>query len=270
LFVIFWAGFIDRKFTTHNGYYHLKAVRGPGINHWIFETIRPFVGQNILEAGCGIGNLTESMLNKESLTCVDIDPLLVELISRRFNHLENFTAVQQDIVELDSTKEIIKVNPDTIICLNVLELVKDDQRALRNFFDLLEPGGNLILLVPQHKAMFSPLDERFGHRRRYEKADLRKDLSALGFEVRILNDFNRLGLLGWLIYSKILRSSELPHQPMQLFNLFLPLVKQLDRLGFLPGISVLAVARKPIGDNQATAQIDGEQKRLRDSAMALR
>jgi glycosyltransferase involved in cell wall biosynthesis len=45
---IVWASFIDRKFTTHEGYFHAKAVRGPKVNHWVFDTIKPFVGRNIV------------------------------------------------------------------------------------------------------------------------------------------------------------------------------------------------------------------------------
>jgi len=243
LFVIFWVAFIDRKFTTHDGYYHLKAVRGPGVNHWMFDTIKPFVGNDVLEAGCGIGNLSEMMLNKSSLTCVDIDPLFVELISRRFSHLENFTAIKQDIVDLKTDN--LKNTPDTVICLNVLELVNNDEQALQNFYDVLQPGGNLILMVPQHGALFSGLDNRFGHLRRYDKEKLEQLLTKAGFEVRSVKDFNRLGFLGWLVFSRLLQEKELSGSAMWLFNLILPIAKRLEFLSFVPGVSIVAVARKP-------------------------
>ncbi len=243
LFVIFWVAFIDRKFTTHDGYYHLKAVRGPFVNHWIFETIKPFVGNDIIEAGCGIGNLSEMMLNKTSLTCVDIDPLFIELISRRFSHLENFTAIQHDITQAAGEK--LKNKPDTVICLSVLELVENDRQAIKNFYDVLQPGGNLILMVPQHASLYSKLDKRFGHLRRYDKKGLSEALTDAGFEVRIEQDFNRLGYLGWLVFSKILQEKEMPNSLMWLFNHLLPVVKRVDVLPFIPGVSIIAVARKP-------------------------
>lgn len=243
LLVIFWAALVDRKFTTHEGYYHLKAVRGPGINRWMFETIKPFVGNDVLEAGCGIGNLSEMMLNKASLTCADVDPLFVELISRRFAHLENFTAIRHDITEPLSGK--IKHAPDTVICLNVLELVENDVSTLKNFFEVLLPGGNLILMVPQHAGLFSKLDKRFGHLRRYDRDVLIKALVDAGFEVRIVQDFNRLGFMGWFVFSKLLQEKELPKSMMWIFNRTLPMVKQVDYLKFIPGVSLVAVARKP-------------------------
>lgn len=243
LFVIFWAALIDRKFTTHEGYYHLKAVRGPGVNHWIFETIKPFVGHDVLEAGCGIGNLSEMMLNKTSLSCIDIDPLFVELISRRFSHLENFNADVCDVVELNQSN--IKVKPDTVICLSVLELVQDDVQALKNFFEILQPGGNLILMVPQHDALFSRLDKRFGHLRRYEQQQITQTLTEVGFEVRSVKDFNRLGFIGWLIFSRLLQENELPGSMMWMFNHLLPIAKRFEAFKFIPGVSIVAIARKP-------------------------
>lgn len=264
LCVIFLVAFWDRKFTTHEGYYHLKAVRGPGVNHWMYETIKPFVGHDVLEAGCGIGNLSEMMLNKESLTCLDIDPLFVELISRRFSHLENFTAIKQDICEL--TPEVLKNKPDTVICLSVLELVQGDVQALRNFYDVLLPGGNLILMVPQHAGLFSRLDSRFGHLRRYDKKKLEQTLAEIGFEVRTVKDFNRVGFLGWLVFSRLLQEKELSGSMMGLFNFLLPIAKRLEFLNVVPGVSIVAVARKPDGANNVS---EVGTKKLSDSVLQV-
>jgi hypothetical protein len=107
------------------------------------------------------------------------------------------------------------------------------------------PGGNLILMVPQHANLFSKLDKRFGHLRRYDRENLIKALTDAGFEVRTVQDFNRLGYLGWLVFSKLLQEKELPTSMMWLFNRSLPIAKHVDSLKFIPGVSLVAVARKP-------------------------
>lgn len=246
LWVIYWAKFINRTFTTHEGYFHEKAVRGPKVNHWMFETIRSFVGQNVVEAGCGIGNLTELMLNKESLTCFDIDPLYVELIQRRFAHLENFAAHRVDLQETSLHDLKLKQRPDTVICLNVLEYLSDDCKALKNLYEMLEPGGNLILMVPQHKWLFGALDKKIGHNRRYDRDELSEKLASIGFELRKIDDFNRSGFLGWLLYSRLLGSSNIPSTAMKSFNFLLPIARHLDKLGMIPAVTLLAIARKPV------------------------
>ena len=46
--------FIDDRFTTHDGYYVLQSMRrARGLNRWILEQFRQFIGQRVLEAGCG-------------------------------------------------------------------------------------------------------------------------------------------------------------------------------------------------------------------------
>lgn len=243
---IFWAGFIDRRFTTHSGFYHAKAVRGPKVNHWMFETIKPFVGQNIVEAGCGIGNLTELMLSRESLTCFDIDPLYVELIQRRFSHLENFTALKVDINDVTLNNLRLTKRPDTVICLNVLEYLEDDAAAIKKLCNLLEPGGQLILMVPQHTWMYNGMDQNLGHKRRYDRTTLNQKLEESGFILRKTEDFNRLGYLGWLGMGKILGSKSMPTGAMKAFNLVLPLAKKFDAIKIFPGITLVAIAQKPM------------------------
>jgi 16S rRNA A1518/A1519 N6-dimethyltransferase RsmA/KsgA/DIM1 with predicted DNA glycosylase/AP lyase activity len=55
----------------------------------------------VLEAGCGIGNLTELLLDSDRLVASDFDPFYVEMIGRRFGHMENFRAVQMDLTKAE-------------------------------------------------------------------------------------------------------------------------------------------------------------------------
>src|SRR3989338_7377722 len=61
---------------------------------------------------------------------------------------------------------------NTVVCLNVLEHIKDDRAAIKNLFQLLEAGGYLILLVPSHPNLYGVIDASIGHFRRYAKDDL--------------------------------------------------------------------------------------------------
>ena len=62
--------FLDDRFTTHDGYYVLQSMRrARGLNRWILEQFRHYIGSRVLEAGCGIGNFTELLLDRERLVC---------------------------------------------------------------------------------------------------------------------------------------------------------------------------------------------------------
>src|SRR6187401_1075732 len=139
---------IDDRFTTHDGYYVLQSMRrARGLNRWILEQFRPFIGARVLEAGCGIGSFTELLLDRERLVCVDNDPLYVEMLTWRFGHLENLRTLQADLADSASYAQVKAEQIDTIICLNVLEHITEDERVLRGYYDLLEPGGHAIILV---------------------------------------------------------------------------------------------------------------------------
>ena len=114
--------FLDTRFTTHDGYYILVAVRNAqAFNRWMYRQIAPFVGKNVLEAGCGIGNLTELLLDSDRLVATDYDPFYVEMISRRFGHLENFSTLGMNLTRAEDWARLADESFDTIICLNVLE-----------------------------------------------------------------------------------------------------------------------------------------------------
>jgi glycosyltransferase involved in cell wall biosynthesis len=239
--------FIDRRFTTHDGYYILQSVRrAKGFNRWMVSTFREFIGERVYEAGCGIGNFTELLLHKQRLVCVDYDSFYVEMISRRFGHMENVRTLALDLSRPDPGVNIRRESLDTVISLNVIEHIEDDGSALRHFFDILAPGGHAIVLVPAHPRLFTACDRTLGHFRRYVPEELAGKFREAGFEVVSLKQFNRLGVLGWWLNGKMGRDNLSPGQ-MRVYEMLLPLAKLMDRLKVGPGLSVIAVGRKPVG-----------------------
>ena len=92
-----------------------------------------------------------------------------------------------------------------MICLNVLEHVEDDGQALSQMFHALEPGGQVVLLVPQGRWLFGSLDEVLGHHRRYSRVELTDKAREAGFEVVQVRDFNRTTVPGWFVNAVLLR-----------------------------------------------------------------
>ena len=72
---------------------------------------------------------------------------------------------------------------DVVIALDVIEHLDEDAAALREMFRVVEPGGGLVLTVPQHQWLWSTTDEFSRHRRRYSRAELLAKTRAAGFEV---------------------------------------------------------------------------------------
>ena len=236
--------FLDDRFTTHDGYYVLQSMRrARGLNRWILEQFRPFIGTRVLEAGCGIGSFTELLLDRERLVCVDNDPLYIEMLTWRFGHLENVRTLKTDLADSASYEHLKSERIDTIICLNVLEHIKEDERVLRGYYDLLEPGGHAIVLVPAHMWLYGPCDEAIGHERRYTQTELHTKMQAAGFEIVQMGEFNRLGVPGWWL-NKMLGRRDLNPRQMRLFEWLLPLAKGMEAAKIGPGLSLIGVGRK--------------------------
>lgn len=240
--------FIDTRFTTHDGFYVLQSVRrARGFNRWMLKQFQPYVGRRVYEAGCGIGNFTELLLDRERLVCIDYDPFYVEVIGRRFGHLENINPSRVDLTAPDATERIAEEKPDTVISLNVVEHIEDDQRALDHFHGALVPGGHAVVLVPAHPWLYTACDDTLGHFRRYTPDELRDKMEKAGFDIVSLRQFNRLGVLGWWVSGKLGKKDLSPFQ-MRAYEFLLPLAKLLDRIGAGPGLSLIVVGRKPAAD----------------------
>jgi SAM-dependent methyltransferase len=70
-----------------------------------------------------------------------------------------------------------------IICSEVLEHIEDDRLAIKHLYNLLKPGGCVIITVPHLKKYWSHHDTSDGHVRRYEKDALENMLNDMGFAV---------------------------------------------------------------------------------------
>jgi SAM-dependent methyltransferase len=142
---------------------------------------------------------------------------------------------------------------------DVLEHIDDDIGTLRHLFEVLEPGGILVLTVPAHPFLFDEMDTIAHHRRRYRRPELGDKLRAAGFDVLRLSHFMAplvpLVALRWLLGSLPGRRSamerrrvELAVTPVlnELARAVLRLERPLVRAGVLPfGSSLIAVAARP-------------------------
>jgi hypothetical protein len=118
-------------------------------------------------------------------------------------------------------------------------------RTLQALRTALAPGGRLILYVPQGPGLFSPLDERLGRRRRYDAAELGRQLEQGGLRLRHCQPFNRAGTLGWWLNGRLLRRTHVSRLQRKVFDVLVPLLKRVDRFLPLPALGLVAVAAVP-------------------------
>jgi len=212
-------------------------------NKWMFEKIEPYIGKKILEVGAGTGNITQFLLDKGEVTCLDISAKCIEALKERFSNSERVSAFLGDISNLDNSWEGKTFN--TIVCLNVLEHIKNDEEALSNMASLLEKNGRLILLLPTCRWLYGSLDKNLGHYRRYENVQMYEKCKKLDLVLEKEMHFNLLGILGWFLNGKILKRKILPSTQMKLYDLSTPLCRLIENfLQAKIGLSLILILRK--------------------------
>lgn len=80
---------------------------------------------------------------------------------------------------------------DLVAALDVLEHL-EPARLLGEARRLLAPGGRLLLSVPAFACLWSERDVRAGHRRRYRRSLLARELAASGFELELATHYQFL------------------------------------------------------------------------------
>src|SRR3989338_6695910 len=134
---------------------------------------------------------------------------------------------------------------DSIVCINVLEHVKDDTWALGNIYNLLKKSGLLILIIPAYPFLYGEIDKAIGHFRRYTKEDISLKLEEGGFYIQKFRTLNFIGAIGWFISGIILKNKIVDHSKIKFFNLLAPFFLKIeDMIEPVFGTSFLIIARK--------------------------
>jgi SAM-dependent methyltransferase len=143
-----------------------------------------------------------------------------ECVSHLRERLGNPPNVEARILDILDRKflELKQERPDTIICLNVLEHIRDHRLALKHMRDVLPAGGRAIFLLPAFEALYGPIDERLGHVRRYSKASWRALAETAGFRVLISRYFNFPGFFGWWANAKIFKKEQQSASQIEFFD----------------------------------------------------
>lgn len=214
-------------------------------NRWMADTIRPYLGVNVLELGAGIGNMTQHLSRgRRAYTATDLDEEHLGRLRVRFQGRPNLNSALVDLTNpVDFTE--LRGRFDTVVCLNVVEHVKDDQLALRNIFSALAPGGRAIVLVPQGQEVYGTLDEVLGHYRRYSADQLRNRMSEAGFQVEQVFEFNHVTRPGWWFNGRILKRRSFGRMQLRVFDALVPLWRRLDRFFPWKGVSVIGIGKVP-------------------------
>jgi SAM-dependent methyltransferase len=222
-----------------------RMTRATNYFDWQAKLVLPELGQRVLEIGCGIGNFTAKLLDRELIVAIDTEPDCIERLRSRFPAQRNLYAMARDAaMPLD---DLQRDQLDSCLCLNVLEHIEDDAGALRNIAAILAPGGAIVLIVPAFQCLYGPIDRHLGHYRRYTRASLKNLAAATGLTLRHVRYMNLPGFFAWWLNAKILKRQTQSEAQIQVFDrYFVPVISRVESVIYPPfGQSLFAVLEKP-------------------------
>ena len=242
-----WYRIVDDLYEERYGHAALHSLsRTHRFNRWTADVIRAHVGDRVLEIGGGLGNVTLQLIPRDRYVVTDADDLHLEYLENRFRGYPYVEVRRLDLQE-EGDFDPLEGRFDTVVCVNVLEHVERPGPGLANVLRALEPGGTALLIVPRGRALMGSLDRAVGHHRRYSGKLLRESCEAAGFQVEKIFGFNRIGFLPWLVNGRILRRRKLGLVQLKIFDSLVWLWRILDRVLPFPGLSLVAVVRRPKG-----------------------
>lgn len=195
----------------------------------------------ILEIGSGIGSISKLLVELGDLTASDMSQRYVDTLKDRFKDRSNFSAFQWDASKAPP-KDIGKF--DLIVSFNVLEHIEDHESALSIWRDLLVENGQLVVLVPNNPWLYAPIDKLVGHYRRYTKESMRQLTESTRLETRNFFYGNAIGILGWLVFAKLLKCYTISDGSLRLYKFiklaFGPIERFIEKY---TGLSLIVVTQ---------------------------
>ncbi len=151
------------------------ATRTWAIEKWL-GTLPRHAGLEILDVGCGAGNMIHHLSAYGRVRGVELDPRPVKIAQAR----------GYDVRQADAARGIPFEDSafDLVTALDVIEHADDDRSILSEAQRVLKPGGHLLVTTPAFQWLWSYNDELNAHKRRYTAAELNARVREAGLAVR--------------------------------------------------------------------------------------
>jgi SAM-dependent methyltransferase len=230
---------------------------------WRFDMITEIVDSlpkgadfRLLDAGCGTGQMTKLLEEYGNAVGLEIAPEAIALARKR--------GVRNVVQGSISDPPFEAGSFDLVLSLDVIEHVDHDIQILSSLFEVVKPGGHLIVTVPAFEALWSEHDEINQHKRRYRVPQLKAMLEESGFAVDRITYCNSALFVPVLVTRKAKTwwrrvrglnrgdgpESDLAFYPKPINELFYRILsaekKIMKRVDMPVGVSILAIARRPV------------------------
>lgn len=184
--------FVRRAIAAHGPHYETHLRTKGFSSEWFLHqwaavteiTNRVALGPRVLDLGCGPGWTSIFLAGRGcQVTAADVAPDMLDLARQNAARL----GLAIDFREIDMQQPLpFGQDFDTVFIFDALHHCADERRVLRNCFEVLRPGGKILLVEPDWFHEYSPGSARarrdFGTTERgMGYGRMRRALCACGF-----------------------------------------------------------------------------------------
>lgn len=134
--------------------------------------------RSMLEIGCGTGYVLNGVSEKFPQAHLFGSEIFISGLDFASARVPRAQFMQMDARRIPYAEEF-----DVIGAFDVLEHINEDEVVLHQVNQALVNNGFLVLTVPQHPWLWSPVDEYACHERRYDAASLHRKIRSAGFQI---------------------------------------------------------------------------------------
>lgn len=227
--------------VSYGGVENLEVMQeAENYNRYLFNLIRRHAlrGSRIIDFGAGSGTFAIP------LAALGFDVTAIEPDDGLRGRLR-----ANDVRTASGPAELADESYDYAFSLNVLEHIPDDAKALRQLRQKLAPGALLLIYVPAFPILYTSMDARVGHVRRYTRRGLAASVESAGFGLEESRYVDSIGFAATLLFRLVGNASGEINRPLlKLYDrIVFPLSRGLDfatRRWF--GKNLMLLARKPL------------------------
>ena len=213
-------------------------------HRWIADEFSPYLGSYVAEVGAGTGNFSEFVLQRGAKKLVAFEPSsnMYPLLREKFISESRVDA--RNSIFSDCGGEFVDCF-DSVLYVNVLEHIESDCDELRTASRTIKIGGNLLIFVPALPWLYSDLDRKLGHYRRYYKKTLFDVVTAAGFETTLVKYFDLAGIIPWYVAFVLMKKTMTGGNVSTYDRLIVPPMRLVEGLVTPPiGKNILLVAKR--------------------------
>jgi SAM-dependent methyltransferase len=168
-------------------------------NRLLIWAMRQFFPQarSFLEIGCGTGFVLAGLHQAYPSLQLAGSDIFVEGLAFARERVPGATLFQMDARAIPYEQAF-----DVVGAFDVLEHIEEDTTVLEQLYQATRPGGGILLTVPQHRFLWSHLDDYSFHKRRYTRSELLARLAQAGFVPVFVTSFVSL-LLPLMLLSRL-------------------------------------------------------------------